>query len=118
MVGPKPGEKILVFKEHWLNLILKKQKKMEIRSRALKAGSYWLGNKGVIRGLAVFGEPVPILDKDLWVALRSQHCVDTDELPYKKTWGMPVLSARAVTHKKYKRLRGAVGISLFRPPEE
>ena len=116
--SPKPGDRIMIFKERWLNLILKKRKTLEIRSRALKEGPYWLGCKGIIRGKAVFAAPKLIRDKDDWASLRGKHCVDADELPYKKTWALPILSARAVEHKRYKHPQGAIGIVLFRPPEE
>ena len=39
---PQPGDRILVYKEHWLELILKKKKKMEIRGKRLSAGAWWL----------------------------------------------------------------------------
>ena len=53
MAGALPGDRILVLRPHWLNLILAGEKTLEIRGRNLSAGTYWLGARGVIHGLAV-----------------------------------------------------------------
>ena len=114
MALPKKGEKILVLKECWLDLILKKQKTLDIRGRAFKAGFYWLGYGGFIRGKATLGEAIPIRTEEVWALLRDQHCVEIDELPYKKTWGLPIVNAQAVAPVKYHHTRGAVGIVKYR----
>ena len=115
---PQPGDRILVLKEHWLNLIIKTgstRKTMEIRGRALKGGVYWLGHKGFIRGKASLGDPVFIADVQTWAGLRERHRVMSDALPYRKTWGSPVLKARPVEPVRYIHPRGAVGIVRYRP---
>ena len=50
MDRPEPGDRILILKPYWLNLILSGQKSMEIRSRNLKPGQYWLGGRGFVHG--------------------------------------------------------------------
>ena len=50
MAIPLSGDRILIFKDSWLTRILKRRKTLEIRGRALRAGTYWLGSKGVIPG--------------------------------------------------------------------
>ena len=50
---PQHGDRIMVFKEQWLKLILAKKKQLEIRGRALKGGKYWLGQGGRIHGSVV-----------------------------------------------------------------
>ena len=114
----KPGDRILVLKEHWLKLITKKKKTMEIRGRAVKGGKYWLGYKGVIRGKAVLQHPVCIKDETTWASLRDQHRVESEHLPYRNTWGLTILSARAVPPVKYVHPRGAVGIVIYKNPAE
>ena len=113
-VRPQPGDRIMVFQEHWLNLILKKKKTMEIRGKAFKAGRYWLGYKGFIRGIALFGNVLPVLDDATWEGYRTQHLVPTEKPPYRKTWGLPILCVHSVSPVKYKHPRGAVGIVRYR----
>ena len=42
---PKPGDRILIFKEPWLRLVLSGKKKMEVRGAPYK-GMYYLGTGG------------------------------------------------------------------------
>ena len=117
MVIPQHGDRILIFKEPWLKLILKGEKKMEIRNKGL-TGSWWLGCKGEIRGKAIFGQPVMIPDQETWLSLRSQHLVETEDPPYgARTRGLPVLEVRKVKAVKYLHKKGAVGIVRFCAPE-
>ena len=53
--GPQPADRILILKQPWLDLILQGTKTLEIRSRPLSAGSYWLGHKKVAGFSALFG---------------------------------------------------------------
>ena len=101
-----------------MKLLFKKTKTLEIRGRRLKPGHYWLGCQGVIRGEAVFGDAVHIPDKDTWIKLMEQHCVKMEGLPYKTTYGHPVLCCNKVKPVPYEHPRGAVGIVVFRGQEE
>jgi len=105
----------MTFKEHWLKQVLKGSKTMEIRHRRYKQGTYFLGCKGVVRGVATFGQAVPILDRETWAARRGEHCVPGDELPYAKTYGLPVLSVKTVRSFAYTHPQGAVGLVRYRP---
>ena len=40
---PRHGERILVLRREWLELILSGRKKMEIRGTRLREGDVWLG---------------------------------------------------------------------------
>ena len=44
--APKPGDRILIFKQQWLQLVLSGQKTMECRGAAYKSGKYYLGCGG------------------------------------------------------------------------
>ena len=112
---PRAGDKILVFKERWRDLVLRRRKTMEIRGAALKAGLYWIGCRGEITGRLVLGAALPITDESAWIALRGQHCVDGAALPYKRTFGLPVLSVHKVAPLKYTHPRGAIGVVRYRP---
>ena len=112
---PREEDKILILKEHWLNLILSRRKTLEIRGRALKAGKYWLGCRGFIHGKVLLGDAVPIPDEDTWDSLRERHCVESSFLPYKKTYGLPILTVKKVKPVTFPHTHGAVGIVLYRP---
>ena len=113
---PRQEDKILILKQRWMDLILSRRKTLEIRGRALKAGKYWLGCRGVIRGKVVLGEAKHIPDEDTWDSLRESHCVESSFLPYKKTYGLPILAAKKVKPVTYTHTHGAVGIVLYRTP--
>ena len=51
---PRPGDRILVFKERWLALILSGEKTMEVRAANYKSGRYFLGSGGLIYAQAAF----------------------------------------------------------------
>jgi len=94
---------------------LKGVKTMEIRGRRFKEGTYFLGCKGVVRGVATFGQAVPIRDREAWAARRGEHCVLGDDLPYEKTYGLPVLSVKSIRSFAYTHPKGAVGLVRYRP---
>jgi hypothetical protein len=49
-MAPRPGDKILILRSCWLELVLSGAKTLEIRSRNLSPGLYWVGAKGKIYG--------------------------------------------------------------------
>ena len=77
-------------------------------------GVHSAGCKGQIYGVADFGEPLRIASKAEWAATKSQHLVDTLELPYKRTFGLPIIRVTALSPRSYKHPKGAVGIVLYR----
>ena len=114
MAAPSPGDRILVLRPHWLNLILAGEKTLEIRGRNLSAGNYWLGTRGMIHGLAVLQPAILIDTAQAWQDLRHRHRVESNELPYKTTYALPVRRCRRVTPIPYEHPRGAVGIVKYR----
>ena len=113
---PRQGDKISILKEHWLDMILSHRKTLEVRGRALKAGKYWLGCRGVIRGKIVLADAIPIPDEDTWDSLRERHCVESSFLPYKSTHGLPILSVKKIKPVTFTHTQGAVGIVIYRTP--
>ena len=112
---PKAGDKILVVKEPWLSLILSGAKTMELRGSALKAGTDYLGHKKTIYWVIVTGQPQYIMSDQQFQAMRNLHRV-IGVRPYKMTFGLPIVSCRAITpHVPYIHRRGAIGIVKFRP---
>ena len=111
MNTPRTGDKILVLKWHWLQLILDRRKTMEIRGLALRRGRYFLGFKKNVYGWVEFGDPQRIVNLQQWNQLRSRHLVQRRDLPYKKTSGMPILRAKRLREPvQFFHPKGAVGI--------
>ena len=114
---PARGERILILREHWLELILSGEKTLEIRGKRLKQGDVWLGYRQEVMGKAYLGEAIFIDSAEAWNARRSQHRVETRALPYKKTWALPLAKVlRLPKTVPYLHPRGAVGIVRFIPP--
>ena len=108
---PSSGDRILVLKWHWLQLILERRKTMEIRGLALRRGRYFLGFKKNIYGWVEFGDPQRIVNLQQWNQLRSRHLVQRGDLPYKKTYGLPILRVERLSEPvAYVHPKGAVGI--------
>ena len=114
MAAPLPGDRILVLRPHWLNLILAGEKTLEIRGRNLSARNYWLGTRGMIHGCAMLEPAMLINTAQAWQELRHRHRVESDELPYKTTYALPIRRCRRVTPIPYVHPRGAVGIVKYR----
>ena len=111
MNTPGIGDKILVLKWHWLQLILNDKKTMEIRGMALRRGRYFLGFKKNMYGWVEFGDPMRIVNLQQWNQLRSRHLVQRADFPYKKTYGLPILQkGRFSEPRPYVHPKGAVGI--------
>lgn len=114
-VAPRTGDRILILKPHWLDLILAGQKTLEIRSKKMKGGTYFIGCGGLVYGRILLEIGFPIQSEEQWNALRWQHCCDTTVRPYKNTHGMPV--RKPIRMRKpvaYVHPRGAIGIVKFR----
>ena len=108
------GDRILILKERWLDLILSGEKTMEIRSKRLRAGRYYLGYKEKIYGCVSIGVAVPIATVEEWRALYPRHLVDSSTLPYERsTFGLPILSVHSM-EGTYKHPKGAIGIVKYR----
>ena len=114
MAGPLPGDRILVLRPHWLNLILAGEKTLEIRGQNLSAGNYWLGTRGMIHGHAVLEPAILIGTAQAWQELRHRHRVESNELPYMTTYALSIRRCRRLTPISYAHPRGAVGIVKYR----
>ena len=113
MGTPAPGDKILIVRPCWLQLILSGEKTMDIRGSALRPGKYFLGFQKQILAQAQLGKPVRILAADQWIALRPQHRVMLNSPPYTRTYGLPILSVRALSPIPFQHPRGAISILRF-----
>ena len=112
---PREGDRIMVVKWHWLQLILSQEKTMEIRGVAFRRGRYFLGCKKNVYGWVEFGDPMRITSVNQWETLRHRHRVKSPDLPYKKTFGLPILRAHGLSEPvPFNHPKGAVGIVKFR----
>ena len=112
---PREGDRIMVFKWHWLQLILSQAKTMEIRGVAFRRGRYFLGCKKNVYGWVEFGDPMRITSVEQWETLRHLHRVESPDLPYKKTFGLPISRVHALSEPvSFNHPKGAVGIVKFR----
>ena len=115
MAKPQHGDRILVLKPHWLDLILAFKKTLEIRGSKLKPGRYFLWNGGKIYASAILDAPIAIENKAQWISLREDHKVQTDALPYRKTYGLPIKKLRQLKNVvPYAHPRGAIGIVRYK----
>ena len=111
---PQPGDMILVMKEPWLSLILSGAKMLELCWSALKGGKYYLGYKQKIYRVILTGPPHRIASDQQFCDMRPLHRVIGGR-PYKKTFGLPIASCRAIKpHVPYIHRRGAIGIVKYR----
>ena len=81
-------------KKDWLEKILDGVKTLELRHMRLKAGRCYLGSKSKIYGEAFLGEAKLIPTMVEFRARYSEHHVEADRLPYKKTWAIPIIKVR------------------------
>ena len=110
------GERILVLRRNWLDLILAGEKTIEVRGVRLNAGTYLLGCKSKAYGRVRFGAAFEVRNDVEWRRLHPKHLVKSRSRPYKRTWAMPIESIQQFeTQVPYLHPRGAVGIVIFRP---
>ena len=115
VVCPCPGDRILVLKQNWLDLVMSGGKTMEVRSKRLKPGTCFLGSKGSIYASATLGEAIEINDTHQWVSMRHLHRVNTEARPYKRTFGIPICNVACLEAPlSYHHPRGAVGIVKYK----
>ena len=97
-----------------MDLIASGEKTLEVRGKAYRPGKYFLGYKRQILAVAHLGKPFRITTTDEWRKLRPQHHVPLDEPPYKRTFGLPILSAHRVSAIPFHHPRGAINLVIYR----
>ena len=75
------GDKILVIRPYWLDLILAGETTLEIRGTPYRPGRHFLGYNRQVLAVAQLGNLVRIASAEHWVSLQSQHHVVTETLP-------------------------------------
>jgi hypothetical protein len=114
--APASGDRILVMRRAWLDLVLSGEKTMEIRAMPLRKGAtYFLGCKGHVYGSVVVAEVQRLDSDEEWRGLLQSHLWDRADLPYKRTFAHSLLNlAASAVPVPYKHPRGAIGLVLFK----
>ena len=84
---PQAGETVMILEKHWLDMILSGQKTLELRHQSKKPGLVWLACQKTIYGSAFVSQSEQ-LDFKRFRDLVVFHCYQSNELPYKCTWGL------------------------------
>ena len=112
---PVVGDRILALRPEWLALVLAGRKTLEVRSRRLRPGRYFLGCCGYISGHVDMGVATRATHRE-WRDRVGEHVVRSRHLPYQNTWLHPLESVcLATVMLPYNHPQGAVGIVIFMP---
>ena len=111
---PQAGERILILRKPWLDLILSGKKTMEVRARRAAAGDYLLGCRGHVYGRVRLGAAVSLSEPLVWEQYRDHHQCEGG-VPYPRAFGMPLSDVMAFSESvPYTHPRGAVGFVRYR----
>lgn len=112
---PRNGERILVVRNFWLQLLLNKTKTLEVRSKRLGSRTYLLGCRGKAYARIHLAAGFEIKSDSSWRQLRCEHHVDTHCKPYRRTFGHQVLDMEMFEQPiTYEHPKGAIGIVVYR----
>ena len=107
---------ILVFKPQWLALILCGWKTFEVRGVAYKSGTCYFGTGGMIYAQAHLGRALRVENLRQFRRHQDMHGMfAARDLPYKKTYLIPILSLRNIT-RPYLHPRGAICVVRYVRP--
>ena len=105
----------MIVKPCWMQHILSGEKTIEVRGKAYRPGKYLLGYQQQIFAVAYLGRPFRIATSEQRLPLWPQHRIMLDDRPYKRTYGLPILSAHPVSAIPFHHPRGAINIVRYRP---
>lgn len=109
------GSRVLLYREQHLELVLKGEKTLEVRSCCFKPGLVYLGWKGNIWGKAFFGKARVCASIAEYKKHDHLHRWPRSELPYRRTCLIPLLQVERLQPVPFKMKRGAVQIVKFEP---
>ncbi|CAK8986213.1 Uncharacterized protein SCF082_LOCUS462 [Durusdinium trenchii] len=116
---PKLGDRVMVVKEPWLQLLLDGSKTMEIRGCKSRPGFVWIAAKGSVYGHATIIESL-VLTPEEFRAREAEHRWPANRtLPYERLCGLRLTDVgKLPTPIPYWRPPAAVGWNLFRAGPE
>ena len=116
MTAPQTGDKILVLKQRFLDLILREDKDLELRHQRLAPGRYYLASGRVVQGVADVGVAFEVENDFCFRSLLHRHHLDTASKPYKNTWAHPLTAVQRMDPSvPYAPLQGQQTLARFRP---
>ena len=114
---PLPGDRLLLFRKHWLDLVLAGDKVVEVRGMSCRPGGAWAGCDGRVHVWLEFGTSEYVSSVSAFRARLPEHHVDVAVLPYTRTHLWPILARRILPEPvPYHRAPGPVNWARFRPP--
>ena len=112
---PKEGDRILVLRREYFDMMLKKEKTIEIRHQCLSKGFWHLGHGGLIYGGIWIGAGYTIADQADWQSSHLLHRHPSATLPYKRTCALPIIAVAAISPEiEYPHCQGSIGTATFR----
>ena len=114
MLEPQVNDRGLVLQKQWLDLILQRKKTLDLRDKSAQLGTIWLTHQSDIYASARVTRC-----EELSVAefrrLRDQHCVQSPDPPYKRTYGLWLEDVRPLPDPKpFVKLPGQVNWARLR----
>ncbi|CAJ1412828.1 unnamed protein product [Effrenium voratum] len=117
---PAVGDRVLVMRQPWLDLVLSGEKTLELRATRHALGRVWLGMGGkVYGGVTIAGSRV--LSEAEFHEFADQHLWPRDAaLPYeRRVCGLALTAPQRLAEPiPYWRPPGAVGVNIFRRTAE
>ncbi len=115
---PANGDRIMILKKQWLDMILSGCKTIELRGQTAKSGPVWLGNEQKLHGRARIQRSQRLTYPQL-VELQQQHRVPPTTLPYPKTYALYLENVRPLKHRiPFWHPRGAIGWVRYRNTQQ
>ena len=91
---PRPGDRVLILEQYWLNKLADGSKTLEVREKPAAAGGTWLSAQGRIQAWARIGHAVRADAFGDFASEVGRHCIHTNDLPYERTWFWPITDLR------------------------
>ena len=114
---PRAGDRIIVFRQENLSLVLQGQKAFDARKVNYRPGRYLLGCNGRIFAVARLKRAFAVETQRAWERFRSQHRPFQKTLPYApKTFLFRVMVSQKLNEPlAFRHPRGAVNVVVYRP---
>ena len=113
---PAPGDRVLLLKKQWLDMILRGEKVVEVRGQRLKPGPAWLACGPYVYAIVEFDAAQKALDLATFQQRWPEHRLVAAQLPYARTWLWPIQSVRSLPRPVARRTRpGPVTWDKFAP---
>ena len=112
---PQVGDRVIVLKEPWLQLILEGKKTMELRGCKARPGFVWVAMKGNVYGSVIISRSVELSAEAFRARAAEHHWPQEWALPYERLCGLLLADAKPLPSPvPYWRPPAAIGWNVFR----